>query len=333
MKNSVAICMVKNESDVIESFIRHNSKFIDRFVIIDNGSIDGTNEILKALISEGFDIEIFDESKSAFDHEYFMNKYIHSTLADSNFEFVFPLDSDEFIETDMSRDVFFATLPRDKFSLLKWKTYVPTSNDDASMVFVPKRITHSRKAHFEEFEKVVIPTELFIKKQGRLAAGNHSVHNIPDHFFWHHNHARIAHFPIRSEQQVVSKVAIGYINVLGSTNWSDGDGFHWKAILDRIKGKEVIELQNIALNYAVGSCQPTSSDDSIERAGFFENAEIQLRFYSFANCDPFLNLLNNAETMARRLADTSHELAYYEKSVLCRFIKQFGMSRDRRLRK
>jgi glycosyltransferase involved in cell wall biosynthesis len=50
-----AVTGVKNEADIIESFIRHNQKFIDEFYIIDD-SIDGTREILASLANEGVPI-------------------------------------------------------------------------------------------------------------------------------------------------------------------------------------------------------------------------------------------------------------------------------------
>lgn len=38
--------MVRNENDVIESFVRHNLELMDEMHIIDHGSSDGTREIL-----------------------------------------------------------------------------------------------------------------------------------------------------------------------------------------------------------------------------------------------------------------------------------------------
>jgi hypothetical protein len=322
VRKAVAVCMVKNESDVIESYIRHNSKYVDSFVIIDNGSKDGTNEILKSLATEGFDITNYDESQSAYDQELLMNKYIDIIISDYNPEFIFPLDSDEFIETKMSGRVFIDSLPDDKFSLLKWRTYIPTPSDNGAELFIPKRISHSRKACLEKFEKVIIPTKLFQMKRGRLTAGNHSIYNVDENDFYRLTTSNVAHFPIRCEQQVVSKVTVGYINIMSSTNWSGEGGYHWKNILDNIKNKKNIDLKSISLNYALNTpLTQESFDEHIEMLGFFENSEIQLQYGALVDCNPFLNLLYNAEAMAHRLSTSLNDLDYYNRSAVHRIVK------------
>ena len=51
-----AISMVRNEADVIESFVRHTLRFADRLYITDHRSEDATREILSALVSESLPI-------------------------------------------------------------------------------------------------------------------------------------------------------------------------------------------------------------------------------------------------------------------------------------
>ena len=40
----VAVATIKNEADVIEAMVRHNLAFVDRMVVLDNGSSDGSQE-------------------------------------------------------------------------------------------------------------------------------------------------------------------------------------------------------------------------------------------------------------------------------------------------
>ena len=46
------IGMIKNSADIIETFIRANGLFADKFVLIDNESTDNTRKILLQLIDE-----------------------------------------------------------------------------------------------------------------------------------------------------------------------------------------------------------------------------------------------------------------------------------------
>ena len=57
-KKLISISMVRNENDVIESFVRHNLALMDEMHIIDHGSSDGTREILIQLKEEGLPVFI-----------------------------------------------------------------------------------------------------------------------------------------------------------------------------------------------------------------------------------------------------------------------------------
>ena len=51
----VAVTMVKNEADVIETTIRHIAAHVDHVIVADNGSTDGTRELLDELPCEVID--------------------------------------------------------------------------------------------------------------------------------------------------------------------------------------------------------------------------------------------------------------------------------------
>ena len=53
MTKLIGIARVKNESDFIEYFVRHNSNILDELYVADDGSSDNTKEILKLLKKEG----------------------------------------------------------------------------------------------------------------------------------------------------------------------------------------------------------------------------------------------------------------------------------------
>ena len=48
----VAVCKVLDEADMVEAFARHTAHYVAHQIFVDNGSVDGTVEILQALRRE-----------------------------------------------------------------------------------------------------------------------------------------------------------------------------------------------------------------------------------------------------------------------------------------
>lgn len=58
MKKIVLVSMVKNEADIIESFVRHSLTYADELIIADHQSSDGTWEMLQKLRAEGLPLTL-----------------------------------------------------------------------------------------------------------------------------------------------------------------------------------------------------------------------------------------------------------------------------------
>ncbi len=96
-----AICLIKNEADVIADCLRHALQFCDRIFILDNGSTDGTWELVNSLASqhqeqivvEGQITETFRDGMRAIVY----NNH-HQELSDQ--DWWLRLDADEFLVGD-----------------------------------------------------------------------------------------------------------------------------------------------------------------------------------------------------------------------------------------
>jgi hypothetical protein len=91
----VMTILVRDEADIIEANIRtHASLGVDAFVIMDNGSIDGTREILSKLVKE-FEIIVIDE-KGDYNQAKWMKQLATIAKKRLKADWVINNDADEF---------------------------------------------------------------------------------------------------------------------------------------------------------------------------------------------------------------------------------------------
>jgi hypothetical protein len=70
----------KNEEDIVEAFIRLNSRIVDTFIFFDS-STDSTREILSKLKNEGFNILVIADSfSSSYDQGIIMTSLLRDAL-------------------------------------------------------------------------------------------------------------------------------------------------------------------------------------------------------------------------------------------------------------
>ncbi len=117
---------VKNECDVIEQFVRHHLALLDVLVLIDNGSADGTREILEALCNEGLPLIVVDDPLMENIQAERMTALLHCVGPATDPDAVFILDADEFIiaPSRHALEEAIAVLPQGVAGLLGWTTYL-----------------------------------------------------------------------------------------------------------------------------------------------------------------------------------------------------------------
>jgi len=234
----IAISLVKNEVDIIEAFVRHTLHFVDEIIVSDNGSIDGTRETLQKLVQAKLPIRVIVDDRFEYDQSNKMTALYRLSLR-SNADFVMPLDADEFIQAK-SRSALresFKKIPSAAVGKYSWKNYVLS---DVNKLQISQRFT-ARAKHSSYF-KVVIKAPGSKEDDAVIEQGNHALRRsgkmtaqvlLED--------CSIAHFPIRSKQQLSRKVVIGWLaNVAHFGAKSKMNGFHWKDLYEKvISGEEL----------------------------------------------------------------------------------------------
>ena len=228
-KKLVGLSMVRNESDVIETFIRHNLTLLDELHIVDHNSSDNTREILTLLKQEGLPIHIYHYNELEFAPERVLNHMMQHILNnDADIDYIFPLDADEFIYCPSREklNAFLTLIPQNRVGMYIWRGYLPSSIE-----YDPDFICHFTDQRKEEIltPKVIIPRA--IAETCILTIGSHYMidsdgkeikstvfiePNNQQFYYWFierfqaefitTNDLWLGHYPIRSTIQQIKKV-------------------------------------------------------------------------------------------------------------------------------
>lgn len=294
----LGISVVKNESDIIESFVRYNLNYVDMLLVIDNGSADATDEILTRLRAEGLPVVWISDDAPGHYQSRRLGALARAAAAFVSPRYLFPLDADEFIAAE-SRDHLLSalrSLPGDRVGRATWKTYVPTPDDDARIANPLTRITHCRQGELQWYSKVVAPAHLFSDPSVSLREGNHGLSrgdcDIEDVVL---GDVRLAHFPIRSEKQLISKMLVGWLGMQLNAGRENGGAFHWREIFDRLKRTwafSTLDLQHI------GSIYSAREEHDLVREPLALPPGFATRYDSLVSVDPWRNLLAFLEDLS-----------------------------------
>jgi hypothetical protein len=255
-KRIIGLAMIKNEADVIESFARHNLEYVDELHIILQKSDDGTRETIGEMVCEGLAIKLHEDDSPDFNQGEMFSEYGKSLLSSSACQVVVLLDGDEFIKapTPEQFSASLLSIPSDTLGYLLWESYVPTSPSNDSRLPLTKIITSRLASEHSPVCKVLL-TKRFLDENLLLPMGSHIVYTRDNSSLAvkaiHIKSAALAHFPVRSEKQIVAKIRNGVAALNSKYPGNDKIGHHWRKIDSIIKDDHIDfhMLQLIAADY------------------------------------------------------------------------------------
>jgi hypothetical protein len=254
----VSVSCIKNEADIIETFVRVNAVFIDTFVFVDD-SEDGTAEILGRLASEG--IRIVRLLRPNKEEPYLQDQMVLSAVryvVDQKIEcdFILPLDSDEFpkFSNRAHAEQVLQSIPAGHIGAYYWETYVPDNSDFEQIVENGLSTCFRRRIpEGSQYEKIVIPISL--ASEIYVAVGSHMAVRMDsqplDKYMLSEN---LGHFPVRSATQIIKKnVSAAYWLMRKETRFF-GEGLHVFEILRHLVDSHfdlsLDQLKMIGASYA-----------------------------------------------------------------------------------
>ncbi|HUA77880.1 MAG TPA: glycosyltransferase family 2 protein [Acetobacteraceae bacterium] len=236
----VAVSRVLNEDDIVEAFVRHHAALVDHHVLIDNGSIDRTLEILKELAKSGLPITVFSNRASIFAETAFNTFLYRYAVEEQRADGVLFLDADEFLDLRRSGIALrerLAGLPRDVAGLrLPMINYHATAADNSHDLLVIRRVRRRDPAAIDS-------TKILLRRLAPswaviVDAGNHNAKfQSKEAVFVHDKRMVLAHFSDRSRWRWLARAVTGQIKVLASSQQerSQNRSVHYRATYEMLR--------------------------------------------------------------------------------------------------
>lgn len=293
MNKIVAISMVKNEADVIESFVRYTLTVADELLIVDHMSTDATRKILELLQEEGLRLTIDTYRNPAQLQAEVMTGLMYQAIEKHNADIIVPLDADEFPfvpdDAPPTRAILQA-LPTDKVYTYGWQIFRPVAAENEQNTFLLNRECY-KKIKLEGMAKCFLGKHAVINNDLRLSQGNH--HALSGEKFFDENvcpFIYLAHFPWRSEMQIMSKSLGGWLaNVMRYSKYTIG-AFHWKEKFDLFCKGEKSQLSDFCI-------------DEYEKVDPLVKEKVELRYGALVKTEAMQNVLLVAENIAHSIAE------------------------------
>lgn len=235
MKLAVA-AMVRNEIDIVGTFLRHLDAMFDDVLLMDHGSLDGTDRVIEAACAQRPGWTMWRLDAVSYNQTLFSTFALRHLMQHTDADFLMLLDADEFIDT-LDRASFEAALARipvaDRVGVLLWLNAMPCRFDTRTIepgeaIWAPRKPS--------ELGKVVIP-RAFLERHGhevQLGDGNHALAYDAQHVVPAVPAGRLLHLPIRAHAQIRTKVLAGVFAVMMQTHHAPEQCWHWHDILDRM---------------------------------------------------------------------------------------------------
>lgn len=247
-----SVTLIRNECDIVELFIKINARFLTTMYIVDHHSNDATANIIKALQAQGYPVRYVPWEGLEFQQSMAMNSICHQLAKHNAFDYLLPLDADEFInEAEWPAWQEAARIPSTGYGRLSVRNYCAIRDDYWSATAPLFENFRPRAFEPQPIPRVLLGNEF--AKEVHITEGNHyALHPKLDPTAIELS-VQLQHVPFRSTQQVIAKTIPAASALRTKTNRMPGEGAHWEVIAQYIMDRDFklspTELKNMGLFY------------------------------------------------------------------------------------
>lgn len=236
--------LVRDEVDIVKHNIEfHLKNGVDYIIATDNGSIDGTRDVLVEYQKSGV-LHLIDEKNQDYSQAIWVNRMGDMAVHKYGADILFHCDADEFwspksgsLKRDILRSNADVLVINVINVLLEYKDYSEKFPEDSLFAVVKPLLTSNLEEDSKNENMYLFqypPKVMFKTQKGTLAVsqGNHDIvsqnMNGTSIIKENTNNIRIYHFPVRNKNQFFSKVANGGRSYENNKTLHASIGFHWR---------------------------------------------------------------------------------------------------------
>lgn len=297
--NIYAVSVIKNDQDIIESFIRYNMETFDKIILYNDNSTDNTINILKKLKLEGLNIDILSYDKNMTNHD-----LLNEVLLESCPDWIIFLNPDDFLTCDENspRDHIY-NLNDETHYHVNMRTYLPLFSEGN---YCPNIMKEIRTTSIDKEIRNLFSLKKFKEDNNEFITTNISAEA---------ENLRIARFPIRSQNQLLVKLEAAlrdYSENNKINNWYVQ--LSEKVIENKGKFTED-ELINIAKTYLTDLKPDQIKSEYLPlNTSFCEDTTVKYFLYEKEDLDK-IDLYNKLITKENRINKLSEEINRYKKEL------------------
>ena len=234
MNKIIAVSLIADSADIVESFVRHTLTYADEMLVVDHAASDGTGDILRSLQEEGLPVRVERYDGAELRHDEIMTALMHRAFDVHDADIVVPVDADEFLVTEDVAKPCRAVLLRLRtdmtFYAWHWMYELEAPEEDAGEFLLSRPLR--RKKQHETVQKAIIGREA-ARSYPLLAQGTHYLYRmegeervpapaLPISFL------HFAHFQWRGALHTAVKVLNGWIGNAAKYSVHTARCYYWK---------------------------------------------------------------------------------------------------------